>query len=418
MMLLVLTQILLLGKKEICYGRKVGNDLSSPETISSIDIEEYLYKIHDSEPYVKIYFGNAKLEMRMVLDTVTSQILIPSLECENCIATDNVYVSESSITLDKSDTLLNLTYRNYQLKAYLLKETFYIDNYEIFKLPIYFIISSNEPLIFTYDGILGLGIGSNNIVSSLKSYRKIISSYFSISLSNYYLSDIKPTLTFGNISSLNQINTTDVSFSLAKNSSKWEIFISNLTMEDNNFEYSNTVELDIKNPNIEVPYNIVSKMIALVKDIDTSCNMKKGQLKCNLEEKQFRNIPDLVFYSGNDKFYIRPMHYVQYFKDDGCYTFMLVGSKSDKIIMGRPFFRDHVISFNQDKMEIEIYRNSFYPDLDESKTHLMIIYVITGFVSIVILGIFIYYRKRNHELEQNSRHGYYIFKADDNEYHR
>jgi hypothetical protein len=232
----------MLGKRELCYGTKIENDLSSPKTISSIDIEEYLYKIHDSEPYVKIYLGNAKLEMRMVLDTTASQILIPSLECENCITTDNVYVSESSITLDKSDTPLNLTYRNYELKAYLLKETFYIDNYEIFKLPLYFIISSNEPLKFTYDGILGLGIDSNNIVSSLKSYGKIKSSYFSISLSSYYISDIKPTLTFGNISSINQINTTDVSFSIAKNSSKWEIFISNISMDDKNFEYTNTVE--------------------------------------------------------------------------------------------------------------------------------------------------------------------------------
>jgi saccharopepsin len=214
--------------------------------------------------FSEISIGTPPQEFKVILDTGSSNLWVPSSEC-NSIACylHTKYDHSSSSTYSKNGSAFEIRYGSGELSGFVSQDTFTIGDLTVKKQD--FAEATAEPgLAFAFgrfDGILGLGydtISVNGIVPPF--YNMVNQGLLDDPVFAFYLSDTndegaESEVTFGGVNSAHY--TGKLTKIPLRRKAYWEVDLDSITFGDNTAEMENTgVILDTGTSLIALPSTI------------------------------------------------------------------------------------------------------------------------------------------------------------------
>ncbi|KXG48895.1 Peptidase A1 [Penicillium griseofulvum] len=265
----------------------------------------------NAQYFSEISIGTPPQTFKVVLDTGSSNLWVPSSQCSSIACfLHTKYDSSSSSTYEKNGTEFEIRYGSGSLSGFVSRDTLQIGDIKIKGQD--FAEATNEPgLAFAFgrfDGILGLGydtISVNKMVPPF--YHMINQKLVDEPVFAFYLGDANKDgdnseATFGGIDK-NHYTGELIKIPLRRKA-YWEVELNSIALGDNVAELENTgVILDTGTSLIALPSTMAE---LLNKEIGATKGFT-GQysVECNKRD----SLPDLTFTLGGHKFTIGPYDY-------------------------------------------------------------------------------------------------------------
>lgn len=266
----------------------------------------------NAQYYSDIAIGTPKQEFKVVLDTGSSNLWVPSQDCGSiaCYLHSKYDHSESS-TYKANGSDFEIKYGSGELSGYVSQDTMYIGDLKIEKQD--FAEATSEPgLAFAFgrfDGIMGLGydtISVNGIVPPF--YNMINQGLIDEPVFSFYLGDTNndgddSVATFGGIDE-NAYKGDMVKIPLRRKA-YWEVDLDSITFGDETAElYKTGAILDTGTSLIALPSTLAE---LLNKEIGATKGFN-GQYTIDCSARD--NLPDLTFTLTGYNFTIGPYDYI------------------------------------------------------------------------------------------------------------
>ncbi|KAF2711700.1 peptidase A1 [Pleomassaria siparia CBS 279.74] len=265
----------------------------------------------NAQYFSEISIGTPPQEFKVILDTGSSNLWVPSTDC-NSIACylHTKYDHSSSSTYKKNGSEFEIRYGSGSLSGYVSQDTFEIGDLKVKNQD--FAEATSEPgLAFAFgrfDGILGLGydtISVNHIVPPF--YNMLEQKLLDEPLFAFYLGDTnsgeESEVTFGGINKDHYTgNLTKIPL---RRKAYWEVDLDAITFGDSTAELDNTgVILDTGTSLIALPSTIAE---LLNKEIGAKKSYN-GQYTVECDTRD--SLPDLTFTLTGHDFTIGPYDYI------------------------------------------------------------------------------------------------------------
>jgi saccharopepsin len=266
----------------------------------------------NAQYFSEISIGTPPQTFKVVLDTGSSNLWVPSSQCSSIACfLHTKYDSSSSSTYEKNGTEFEIRYGSGSLSGFVSRDTLQIGDIKVKGQD--FAEATNEPgLAFAFgrfDGILGLGydtISVNKMVPPF--YHMINQKLVDEPVFAFYLGDANKDgdnseATFGGIDK-NHYTGELIKIPLRRKA-YWEVELNSIALGDNVAELENTgVILDTGTSLIALPSTMAE---LLNKEIGATKGFT-GQysVECNKRD----SLPDLTFTLGGHKFTIGPYDYI------------------------------------------------------------------------------------------------------------
>jgi saccharopepsin len=265
----------------------------------------------NAQYFSEITVGTPPQEFKVVLDTGSSNLWVPSSECGSIACyLHSKYDHESSTSYKKNGSEFAIQYGSGSLSGYVSQDTVTIGDLTI-KNQLFAEATSEPGLAFAFgrfDGILGLGydtISVNKIPPPF--YNMIDQGLIDSAVFAFYLSDTKDgddsEATFGGIDKAHY--TGDITYIPLRRKAYWEVDLDAITLGDSTAEMESTgVILDTGTSLIALP----STMAEL---LNKEIGAKKGfngqyTVECTTRD----SLPDLTFTLTGHNFTISPYDYI------------------------------------------------------------------------------------------------------------
>ena len=345
-----------------------------------------------------IDIGTPPQSLSFVLDTGSSWIWAPSLDCE-CHESNKFNASNSS-SYETTSMPKRLEYGRGIVIGTLSSETFMIDNYIVTSQD--FILSTTDFDLESLqsDGLLGLGFRSLSddyptIIDNLKTQGQITEAIFSFYLTNNEDSDESTFIIGGSEPERygkGKMQTIDINALYGY----WLIIIENIKINEHELNSRIYGILDTGSSLISGPDDDVTIILNTISDSIKNCEYAYGLLICECSFGNYSNYPDVYFTIANDSFILHPESYLLY--DQGyCYVLIESGYANFWII-GQPFFRQFYTVHDMDNYKIYAWSTS---DIDRNDSALASsIETASLFAISIAIPIFIYTAWNNRKKNQ------------------
>jgi len=266
----------------------------------------------NAQYFSEITIGTPPQTFKVVLDTGSSNLWVPSSQCSSIACfLHSKYDSSSSSTYQKNGSEFEIRYGSGSLSGFVSKDTLQIGDLKIEGQD--FAEATNEPgLAFAFgrfDGILGLGydtISVNKMVPPF--YHMINQKLVDEPVFAFYLGDAdkdgdNSEATFGGIDESHY--TGELIKIPLRRKAYWEVELNSIALGDNVAELENTgVILDTGTSLIALPSTMAE---LLNKEIGATKGFT-GQYSVDCDKRD--SLPDLTFTLGGHKFTIGPHDYI------------------------------------------------------------------------------------------------------------
>ncbi|KAI9686764.1 MAG: Vacuolar protease A [Bathelium mastoideum] len=265
----------------------------------------------NAQYYSPIAIGTPAQEFKVVLDTGSSNLWVPSSECGSIACyIHSKYDSSESSTYKKNGSEFKITYGSGSLEGFISHDVVQIGD---LKFEQDFAEATSEPgLAFAFgqfDGILGLGydtISVNQIVPPF--YNMLVNDLLDDPVFAFYLGDSNESgddseATFGGINKAHY--TGDIEYIPLRRKAYWEVDLDAITFGDN------TAEIDDTGVILDTGTSLISLPSTLAELLNREIGAKKsynGQytIECNKRDE----LPDLSFTLAGNNFTITPYDYI------------------------------------------------------------------------------------------------------------
>merc|ERR1712072_894151 len=273
----------------------------------SVPVSNFL----NAQYFSEITIGTPPQSFKVVLDTGSSNLWVPSSECGSIACyLHTKYDSSSSSTYKKNGTSFEIRYGSGSLSGYVSEDTMSIGDLKI-KNQIFAEATEEPGLAFAFgrfDGILGLGfdtISVNKIPPPF--YNMIDQKLLDEPVFAFYLGDTNngegDESTFGGIDKAHY--TGDITYIPLRRKAYWEVDLDAITFGDETAEIDNTgVILDTGTSLIALPSTLAE---LLNKEIGAKKSFN-GQYTVECEKRD--ELPDLTFTLSGYNFTIGPHDYI------------------------------------------------------------------------------------------------------------
>ncbi|KAL5357736.1 aspartic peptidase domain-containing protein [Aspergillus floccosus] len=265
----------------------------------------------NAQYFSEIELGTPPQKFKVVLDTGSSNLWVPSSECSSIACyLHNKYDSSASSTYKKNGTEFAIKYGSGSLSGFVSEDTLKIGDLKIKEQ--LFAEATNEPgLAFAFgrfDGILGLGfdtISVNRIEPPF--YKMVNQGLLDEPVFAFYLGDTnkegdESVATFGGIDKSHY--TGELIKIPLRRKAYWEVDLDAITLGDETADLENTgVILDTGTSLIALPSNLAEM-------INAQIGAKKGftgQYSVDCEKRS--SLPDITFALSGHNFTIGPYDY-------------------------------------------------------------------------------------------------------------
>ncbi|KAJ5957153.1 hypothetical protein PENPOL_c009G06846 [Penicillium polonicum] len=266
----------------------------------------------NAQYFSEISIGTPPQTFKVVLDTGSSNLWVPSSQCSSIACfLHSKYDSSSSSTYQKNGTEFEIRYGSGSLSGFVSKDTLQIGDLKVEGQD--FAEATNEPgLAFAFgrfDGILGLGydtISVNKMVPPF--YHMINQKLVDEPVFAFYLGDTNKdgdnsVATFGGIDESHY--TGELIKIPLRRKAYWEVELNSIALGNNVAELENTgVILDTGTSLIALPSTMAE---LLNKEIGATKGFT-GQYSVECDKRD--SLPDLTFTLGGHKFTIGPHDYI------------------------------------------------------------------------------------------------------------
>ncbi|CAI7660927.1 hypothetical protein ACN42_g2680 [Penicillium freii] len=266
----------------------------------------------NAQYFSEISIGTPPQTFKVVLDTGSSNLWVPSSQCSSIACfLHSKYDSSSSSTYQKNGTEFEIRYGSGSLSGFVSKDTLQIGDLKVEGQD--FAEATNEPgLAFAFgrfDGILGLGydtISVNKMVPPF--YHMINQKLVDEPVFAFYLGDTNKdgdnsVATFGGIDKSHY--TGELIKIPLRRKAYWEVELNSIALGNNVAELENTgVILDTGTSLIALPSTMAE---LLNKEIGATKGFT-GQYSVECDKRD--SLPDLTFTLGGHKFTIGPYDYI------------------------------------------------------------------------------------------------------------
>ncbi|EYE94660.1 aspartic endopeptidase Pep2 [Aspergillus ruber CBS 135680] len=265
----------------------------------------------NAQYFSEIEIGTPPQKFKVVLDTGSSNLWVPSSECGSIACyLHNKYDSSASSTSKKNGSEFSIQYGSGSLSGFVSEDTVKIGDLKIDNQ--LFAEATSEPgLAFAFgrfDGILGLGydtISVNKIVPpfySLVNQKKVDEAVFAFYLGDANKDGDTSEVTFGGVDEDHY--TGELTKIPLRRQAYWEVDFNSIALGDNVAELDNTgVILDTGTSLIALPSTLAE---LLNKEIGATKNFM-GQYNVDCEKRS--SLPDLTLQLGGHNFTITPYDY-------------------------------------------------------------------------------------------------------------
>jgi len=265
----------------------------------------------NAQYFSEISLGTPPQSFKVILDTGSSNLWVPSSECGSIACyLHSKYDSSSSSTFKKNGSSFEIRYGSGSLSGFVSQDTFQIGDITVKKQD--FAEATSEPgLAFAFgrfDGILGLGydrISVNGIVPPF--YNMINQKLVDEPVFAFYLGDTnsgeESEAIFGGVNKNHY--TGNITTIPLRRKAYWEVALDSITFGDSTAELDNTgVILDTGTSLIALPATIAE---LLNKEIGAKKSYN-GQYTVECEKRD--SLPDLTFTLTGHDFTIGPYDYI------------------------------------------------------------------------------------------------------------
>ncbi|KOS42005.1 hypothetical protein ACN38_g7139 [Penicillium nordicum] len=266
----------------------------------------------NAQYFSEISIGTPPQTFKVVLDTGSSNLWVPSSQCSSIACfLHSKYDSSSSSTYQKNGTEFEIRYGSGSLSGFVSKDTLQIGDLKVEGQD--FAEATNEPgLAFAFgrfDGILGLGydtISVNKMVPPF--YHMINQKLVDEPVFAFYLGDANKdgddsVATFGGIDKSHY--TGELIKIPLRRKAYWEVELNSIALGNNVAELENTgVILDTGTSLIALPSTMAE---LLNKEIGATKGFT-GQYSVECDKRD--SLPDLTFTLGGHEFTIGPYDYI------------------------------------------------------------------------------------------------------------
>ena len=279
-----------------------------PEKNHPVAVSNFL----NAQYFCDIAIGTPKQEFKVVLDTGSSNLWVPSEECGSIACyLHQKYDHSSSSTYKKNGTKFAIQYGSGSLEGYVSQDTLFIGDLEIKHQD--FAEATSEPgLAFAFgrfDGILGLGydtISVDGIVPPF--YNMLDQGLFDEPVFAFYIGDTNKdgddsVATFGGIDKSHYKG--DMVKIPLRRKAYWEVDLDAITFGKETAEMDNTGAI------LDTGTSLIALPSTLAELLNKEIGAKKGfNGQYSIECDQRDSLPDLTFTLTGHNFTIGPYDYI------------------------------------------------------------------------------------------------------------
>jgi saccharopepsin len=271
------------------------------------------FRTHIATDFSEIAIGSPPQEFKVILDTGSSNLWVPSTECGSIACyLHTKYDHESSSTYTKNGSAFEIRYGSGELSGYVSQDTVQIGDLKI-KNQLFAEATSEPGLAFAFgrfDGILGLGYDTISVNKMPPPFYNMISQgLLDEPVFAFYLSDTangegdESEVTFGGLNPDHY--TGKITNIPLRRKAYWEVDLDAITFGDSTAEMENTgVILDTGTSLIALPSTLAE---LLNKEIGAKKSYN-GQYTVECDKRD--SLPDLTFTLSGYNFTIGPFDYI------------------------------------------------------------------------------------------------------------
>ncbi|KAJ5808342.1 vacuolar protease A [Penicillium riverlandense] len=306
-------QVRALGQKYMGYRPQSQDNIFQDTSLKGSAGHDVLVdNFMNAQYFSEISLGTPPQSFKVVLDTGSSNLWVPSSEC-NSIACflHSKYDSSSSSTYKKNGSEFEIRYGSGSLSGFVSQDTLQIGDLKVEKQD--FAEATNEPgLAFAFgrfDGILGLGYDTISVNKMVPPFYNMLSQdLLDAPVFAFYLGDTNKEgddseATFGGLDKSHY--TGELTKIPLRRKAYWEVEFNAISFGDNTAELDNTgIILDTGTSLIALPSTLAE---LLNKEIGAKKSFT-GQYTVECEKRD--SLPDLTFTLSGHNFTIGPYDYI------------------------------------------------------------------------------------------------------------
>lgn len=354
---------------------ELTNNKPSNSHLKAINLEQNsltmsVTSIYNSQYQILIDIGTPSRELSLLVDTQWPLIWLPTADCK--CSTFTTISKDESTSLGFENTQISLNYTQGSVSGCLASDIF-ISKSDNFTQKFLAVHKKTGFEWLVSDGVLGLGLGDNSLITTLHTEGVIKKRIFGIFLSRSEESK-KSKLLIGDVDQEDYSSLEGITMNV-ESLEKWEVEWEYYKID--NTTYNKTIKSQI-NPGEQFLIGPEELVKIIIDKINATglCHMWYGILAC--PEGKNVTYPSFLFGFLNNTIVLTPGSYTSNSTNS---TYILIQShKEEYWIFGQPFVKEYFPVFNMDSNKIILYKINYRDSLS------LVIYVIVGiFVIVVIL---------------------------------
>ncbi|EWS73950.1 eukaryotic aspartyl protease (macronuclear) [Tetrahymena thermophila SB210] len=371
-----------------------------------------------------ISIGKGKKNLKVILSTGTSQLMIPSKNCNdknNCNGFEKYYECLPQDGCNPTNNQGSQNYLDSSFDGNYVNTLVSIGNLESIQQSALLFDKSNN---FTtsnqkVNGILGLGVynvkneGNSSFVTSLYKKGLIKENMFSLYLG---FKNDDSQLTLGGIDPQKladkaQVYTHQVIQNDQSDLQRWVLQINQLDMRYFTYKFdssNNKALVDSSYPYIGLEKNLYEKISQYF--MQRHANMTKNGLKVNCKDPNLANIYFYLKVNQTDRVLNLPIDFYLSNTTQDCQILIspITNNENFAVILGIPFLRRYVSTYSYSKQQISFTQSIADPKDDTSNDFsisdnfptwaIVVIVIVAVIILCVVGGLFLYKKYKNKQL--------------------
>lgn len=359
-----------------------------------------LTNYHDLQYYGTLLLGSEKKPFKIVFDTGSQWMFLPSPQCDSCI-TSRYFSCDESLSCSYVDkhSLVNITYGKGFISANVVAEQVFL-NEELFvpQQKILNVVFQKDFDGFSADGLCGMGVETffsgddkTNIITNLYNAGKINNQMFSFKLNREMLSSDEnySEMIIGGYD--NESFEGNITFFDVVNYNYWAIGMNAAYADKDFISGMSQALIDTGTSLIVAPSNAFLNYVEILKKKGKSCIIMNTYIKCACPDGNIDDYPTLVFNFNGMNYTLEPEYYViKYNHLCLIYLSVLNGFSDNMWILGDKFMNKYYAVFDGGNLTIGLARMKVYdvPSSFKSQSLFLILGIILAGIFVAVIGIF------------------------------
>ena len=361
-----------------------------PESQILSSVPTYSVANYYNFQYAAIFsVGTPAQDFKMVLDTGSSWIWVPSVGCD-CHPADSHFNSSDSSTFISSTTVIELNYGQGYVSGTYSKDVVAAGSLSVKNQA--FVLSTEDSDLgdLKADGLLGLAFnglsgGNPTFIENLKLQGEIDHEIFSLYLSNFNDYNTQSEFTIGGYDEKKYSIGGQKVIDINPLSPYWTCTLNEARFDGQVVGNEALAILDIGTSALFGPSDAVDSILGtLSKGRDCWYD---GFLICYCAQSDIQYFPNIILTLGDNEYTITPENYVYYDSVQACY-FMIVDSGDDYWLIGQALFREYYSVYDMENYQVFMYSATRY---EKGGTTGILSYLIMAGIGAAVAGILIYF---------------------------